>query len=212
MEGELLTFAVDDRGRLAVHSGGKDVLVVALDRGAFSDLVQGVSSTFGVQLTGRAEVRRGSLDAFVEWEPVLRGLLDGRPVYEPGTIGFHDPKGVPLDLHRSFSLDDAPGEMGEFLAEAGFLHIEGMFTDDEMAAVSAELDAAVAEAEPTTARRRGRVPPTASGTRRGSSGSTRSQGPCGSCSAATGSRRSGGARTTASCSGIPTSATPRRGC
>ena len=147
VEGELLTFAVDDRGRLAVHSGGKDALVVALDRGAFSDLVQGVSSTFGVQLTGRAEVRQGSLDAFVEWEPVLRGLLDGRPVYEPGTIGFHDPKGVPLDLHRSFSLDDAPGEMGEFLAEAGFLHIEGMFSDDEMAAVSAELDAAVAEAE-----------------------------------------------------------------
>jgi hypothetical protein len=30
--------------------------------------------------------------------------------------------------------------MGHFLAEAGFLHIAGVFTEDEMAAVSAEMD------------------------------------------------------------------------
>ena len=48
---------------------------------------------------------------------------------------------------RSFTLDDPAEEIGQFLAEAGFVHIEGMFTEAEMAAVSAELDDAVADAE-----------------------------------------------------------------
>ena len=130
-----------------MYRSGGDALVVALDRGAFSDLVQDVASTFGVQMSGRAEVRRGTLDAFIEWEPVLRCLLDGRPVYEPGSITFEDRQGAPLDLKRSFSLDDTPEEIGHFLAQTGFLHIQGVFNGSEMAAVSAELDAAIDVAE-----------------------------------------------------------------
>ena len=66
----------------------------------------------------------------------------------PGSITFHDRTGGPLDLRApSFTLDDAPEEIGHFLAEAGFLHLEGVFTEDEMAAVSTEHDAAIAAAE-----------------------------------------------------------------
>ena len=116
---------------------------------------------------------------YVEWEPVLRCLLDGRPVYEPGAIDFRDVDGEPLDLGRSFTLDDPPDEIGHFLAEAGFLHLEGVFTEDEMAAVSAELDDAVGGGRAaTTARRGGPAPRTASGTRRGSSASTRGRRRC----------------------------------
>ena len=108
IDGELLTFRIGNDG-LTVHRSGGDALVVALDRGAFSDLMQDVASTFGLQMSGRAEVRRGTLDAFIEWEPVLRCLLDGRPVYEPGTITFEEREGAPLELKRSFSLDDDAG-------------------------------------------------------------------------------------------------------
>jgi hypothetical protein len=146
IDGELLTLGIGNDG-LTVHRGGGDALVVALDRGAFSDLMQDVASTFGLQMSGRAEVRRGTLDAFIEWEPVLRCLLGGRPVYEPGTITFADRDGAPLELKRSFSLDDAPEEIGHFLAQAGFLHIRGVFNGSEMAAVSAELDEAIDAAE-----------------------------------------------------------------
>ena len=147
VEGEPLTFAVDG-DRLAVRRGAGDALVVTLDRHAFSDLMQDVASTFGVHMSGRAKVERGSLDAFLEWEPVLRCLLDGRPVYEPGTITFHDRTGAPLDLHRSFTLDDDDAaDIGHFLGEAGYLHLDGVFTEAEMAAVSAELDDAIAAAE-----------------------------------------------------------------
>lgn len=147
VDGEQLTFAVGDDGRLRVRPGPGGSLVVALDGAAFSDLVEDVASTFWLGLTGRAEVRQGTTDAFVGWEPVLRCLLEGRPVYEPGSIRFADGRGRPLDLRRSFTLDDDRDDIGHFLAEAGFLHLEGVFTEAEMAAVSAELDAAVAEAE-----------------------------------------------------------------
>jgi hypothetical protein len=148
VEGERLTFTVGGGGRLEVATSATDGVVVALDRAAFSDLVQDVASTFGLMFGGRAEVRSGGYDDFVGWEPALRCLLDGRPVYEPGSIDFRDGEGGPLDLHRSFRLDDPPEEIGHFLAEAGYLHIQGVFTEAEMDAVSADLDDAIAAAEP----------------------------------------------------------------
>jgi hypothetical protein len=146
VDGEPVTFTAE-HDRLVVRRGRvADAVIVELDEAAFSDLVQDVVSTFGVQMTGRAAVGRGEIDQLVMWEPVLRCLLDGRPVYEPGTIDFRCRDGEPLDLRRSFTLDDDPAEIGHFLAEAGFLHLEGVFTEAEMAAVSAELDDAMAAA------------------------------------------------------------------
>ena len=55
--------------------------------------------------------------------------------------------GPRFELRRSFTLDDDPDEIGHFLAQAGFLHIEGVFSEDEMAAVSHDLDGALATAE-----------------------------------------------------------------
>jgi hypothetical protein len=149
IDNEQLTFTVADDGGLTVRPGRGGVLVVKLGDAAFSDLIEGVVSTFWLILTGRAEiVGRGGVEAFADWEPVLRCLLDGRAVYEPGSIHFADRCDRPLDLHRSFTLDDDPADIGHFLAEAGFLHIERVFTESETAAVSAELADAMAAAEP----------------------------------------------------------------
>jgi hypothetical protein len=97
-------------------------------------------------MPGRVEVLRPRADQFVAWEPVLRAAIDGRAVYEPGSIDFRDRAGNELDLRRAFRIDDPREDIGHFLAEAGYLHLEGVFTAAEMAAVSAELDAAMAEA------------------------------------------------------------------
>jgi hypothetical protein len=146
VEGEQFTFDPSS-GTIDVGQGADRHLVVALDPAAFSELVNDAVSTFGLVMSGRATIQVGSVDAFVEWEPVLRHLLDGRAVYEPGSIGFSDRDGTPLELRRSFTLDSDPDEMGHFLAQAGFLHIEGVFGDAEMAAVSRDLDAALAAAD-----------------------------------------------------------------
>ncbi|MQY31936.1 phytanoyl-CoA dioxygenase family protein [Nocardia aurantia] len=132
--------------RITVLRTAPEILVVDLDPQTFSDLVHDVVSTFGAQMTGRAEIVRGTVAAFVEWEPVLRCLIDGRPVYEPGSIDFRDRTGGPLDPAGSFTLDDDPAEIGHFLAETGYLHLRHVFSTPEMARVAAELDAAVAEA------------------------------------------------------------------
>lgn len=146
VDGSPLTLLPDDSG-LVVRPGAGDELVVRLSRQAFSDLMQDVSSTFALQRSRSATIEKGRVEDFVEWEPVLRCLLDGRGVYEPRTIDFRDADGAPLDLMRSFTLDDDREEIGTFLAQAGFLHIAGVFTAAEMAAVSAELDDAIKTAE-----------------------------------------------------------------
>jgi hypothetical protein len=146
LDGVQAQLGVSD-GRLAVREGLADGgPVAALDGSAFSDLVQDEVSAFGLAMAGRVAMRRGTTDELASWEPVLRAVLDGREVYEPGSITFRARDGGALDLDRSFRLDDPREEIGHFLAEAGYLHIEGVFTEAEMAAVSAELDDAIAEA------------------------------------------------------------------
>ena len=138
---------VDD-GRLVLRDGGcDDGPVVALDAGACSELLQDVTSAFGLLMAGRARLHRGSDDQFVTWEPVLRAVLDDRPVHEPGSIELRAADGGPLDLDTTFRIDDLKEEIGYFLAEAGYLHLDGVFSEPEMVAVSAELDGALAAAE-----------------------------------------------------------------
>jgi hypothetical protein len=150
-----LTFEVDGTaahllvadGVLTLREGrAADGPVIALDALACSELFQDLVSTFGLVMPGRVEVMRPRGDQFVAWEPVLRAAIDGRAVYEPGSIDFRDRNGDDLDLRRPFRVDDDRDDIGHFLAEAGYLHLEGVFTEAEMAAVSAELDAAMANA------------------------------------------------------------------
>jgi len=150
-----LTFEVDGTAaHLAVADGvlelreghAADGPVIGLDATAFSELFQDLASTFGLMMPGRVEVLRPRADQFLAWEPVLRAAIDGRPVYEPGSIDFRDRDGSELDLLRAFRIDDPREDIGHFLAEAGYLHFEDVFTEAEMSAVSAELDAAMAAA------------------------------------------------------------------
>ena len=99
-------------------------------------------------MNSRVKLTQGSFEHWIGWEPVFRALFDGRPVHEAGAITVTDRDGRELDLSRSFELDDDHDEISHFLHEAGFLHLRRVFTEDEMAAVSADLDAALARARP----------------------------------------------------------------
>lgn len=136
-----------DGERLVVREGAADEGPIAvLDASALSELMQDITSTFGLVMASRVDLRRGTTDDFVAWEPVLRAVLDERPVHEPGSITFRGLDGQPMNPEQSFRLDDPREEIGHFLAEAGYLHLQGVFTEQEMVAVSAELDEAVAQA------------------------------------------------------------------
>lgn len=136
-------------GRLVVEHGLEHAGVVAeLAEDALSDLVQDYQSTMGLAMTSRVKVSVGTVDDWVAWEMGLRALLDGRRVYERGDVTFVDGAGRPLDLDRVFTLEDEREEMAHFLREAGFLHVRGVFDEDEMDAVGRDIDHFIARATP----------------------------------------------------------------
>ena len=148
VEGRALTLTVRDRDLVAESGVDHAGIVAELAEDALSDLVQDAQSTMGLAMTARVRLTAGSLNEWIGWEPVLRALFDGRKVHETGDVTFADLDGNPLDLDRSFTLDDDRDEIGHFLSEAGFLHIRGVYEADEMATVAADIDEWIARATP----------------------------------------------------------------
>ena len=129
--------------RVQVAPGSRpDAGLVRLELGQLEDLVHDQVTFMGMWSSGRLDQPSGRLRDALDWWLVLRAGLDGRPIHQPGAVAFHDRDGRPLDLRRTFAADDDRDEMRHFLEEAGFLHIEGVFTQEEMDAVSADMDRA----------------------------------------------------------------------
>ncbi|MCU1498771.1 MAG: hypothetical protein JWM47_2724 [Acidimicrobiales bacterium] len=115
---------------------------VRLEPDWLSDLVVDQTTPIGLMTSGRLDLRGAGIGRLLDWWLVLRCVLDGRPVHTPGSLDLPD------RLDRSFSLDDDPADMFAFLASAGFLHVRGVFTEAEMAAVSADMDVAASGYSP----------------------------------------------------------------
>jgi hypothetical protein len=135
-------------GRVESTPGVSEARVVHLDLAAFSDLVQERKSAFGLAIAGRVTGDDRSVHMFCAWDPVLRSVLDGRSLYRPGDVTLRALDGGPLALDQAFELDRPDREAAHFLAEAGFLLLKDVFTDDEVAAIDADLTEAVEGASP----------------------------------------------------------------
>jgi hypothetical protein len=143
VDGDAWTLAVDD-GAVRVTSGADDGAgtVLRLSGTQLQDLVNDQVTVVGMQTNGTLDEPVGRFDALLDWWLLLRGALDGRAPHTPGAIDLVDADGAPLDLTRSFARGAPLDEMGDFLQRAGYLHLEGVFGEDEMAAVSRDMDAA----------------------------------------------------------------------
>jgi len=69
---------------------------------------------------------------FVRWEPALRAMFHGRPIYDPAAFELRSAGGDPLDPAASFTTSDDDAAMTEFLHSAGYLHVRGVFDADEI--------------------------------------------------------------------------------
>jgi hypothetical protein len=143
-------FTLDGEGGALRLSAGVDGAGVVADLGepALSRLLQDVQSTMGLAMTSDVHISQGVLNDWIAWEPVLRALLDGRPVYEPGTIHLLNGDGTTLDTSHTFAPDDDLAAIGHFLSQAGFAHIRGVFEPGEMDTIAADLDRSLAAAQP----------------------------------------------------------------
>jgi hypothetical protein len=137
-------------GGVAVDAGEDSAAaVVALSNDAFSDFVNEIHSVSGLAMGGKLSFERGELADLHRWEPALRALYTGRPIWTPSAAAeLVDANGERLDLARAFTLDDADEELRAFLEVAGFLHVRGAFGPGEVAELGAELERVRAALEP----------------------------------------------------------------
>jgi hypothetical protein len=149
-EGSWTLSVTDHAVRVSAGDGGQ--ATVRLTQSELTDIVHDLRTPMTLLTAGSLDMSRGDLGDFLDWWVVLRSLLDARPVHTAGAVDFKDRDGGALDLQRSFGLDDDPADMSHFLAEAGFLHLRSVFTADEMAEVSADMDAALPQYLPDDGR------------------------------------------------------------
>jgi len=119
-------------------------VVIELSPDEFSGIVHETLTAPGLLYSGRAKCRKGNAIRFVSWEPVLRAMFNGWPVWreDDPLIGLD---GLPLDPRQSFELDSDREAMAHFLRTAGFLVVRGVFAEGEIAGFLEE--AAVLEGE-----------------------------------------------------------------
>ena len=120
--------------------------VIELAPELWQNLVLELDAAAGLLYGGRAKCTHGNALRWVAWEPALRAMWSGRPVYDAGQLELRDRRGAALDPAASFSLADDREEMAHFLRTAGYLFVRGVFGSGEIAALRSEAEVLAGEA------------------------------------------------------------------
>jgi len=153
-----LAFRLPDGAAYTYVGHGEDVDVVPGDEKAdtvielepeiWQNVVYELDAAAGLLYGGRAHCRRGNPVRWLAWEPALRAMFSGRPVYDPQRMQLSDRRGAPLDPAQSFAPGDDREEMAHFLRSAGYLFARRVFSSEEIAGFLAEAELLRAEAVP----------------------------------------------------------------
>lgn len=139
-EGTLWSLAACAAGIESCRGGRETGLRVKLSAEEFSGLVNDLYTPMTFFVSGGLSIQRGDMSNFLDWWMIIRALVDGRPIHVAGALEFLDASGEPLNLQQSFTPLDDTQDMRHFLETAGFLHLAGVFSESEMAQISADID------------------------------------------------------------------------
>jgi hypothetical protein len=140
-DGTAYTWCANPDGVRVVGGDAANATIVELSERTFSDFLNELLTASGAERTGRARVVQGTLAGWQRWEPAIRSLCSGREIYSTTVWEtLIDRDGIPLDLHRAFSVVDDIDDMRHFLRVAGYLHIKGVFTQAEVESWAAEVE------------------------------------------------------------------------
>ena len=137
-------------GAVTIIDGPSDdaeVVVEFASPEAFSDFSHEMRTVAGLHVTGAVSHPVGGFAEFDAWEPDLRALYHGRPVYDPAAIDL-------TDAERSFNWDDVNNfpdvaeDLASFLRRYGWAHVRGVFSTAEIAKFNAEIGQVEADASP----------------------------------------------------------------
>lgn len=130
-DGEPWTLAREQE-RVVVREGRCGKARARLTGEQLSDVVNDQSTPIALMSNRLLDMPEGGLPDFLDWWLVLRAALDGRRIHARGDVRFEG------EIRRSFTPQDSDEEMRAFLEDAGYLHIRGLFSEAEMAAVEAD--------------------------------------------------------------------------
>jgi len=137
------TWTADGNGiEISEGDTGTGTLVEITEDG-FSDFVNELVTATGAVSTGRARPVRGTLASWQRWEPAIRAVIDGRPIYGPAAAErLVDQTGRRFELRQTFTVDTPDDVLREYFTTMGYLHLRNVFTPDEIAALRAEVETA----------------------------------------------------------------------
>lgn len=122
---------------------GEAAAVVSLSAPAWEHFASQTRTFINLFLAGELTFERGQFEQLAHWDPVLKLVHAGIPIYDPARADLSR-----VDLRRIFTLDSSDAELRGFLDVTGFLHVAGVFGREEMAALDAEVDRLAAMARP----------------------------------------------------------------
>jgi ectoine hydroxylase-related dioxygenase (phytanoyl-CoA dioxygenase family) len=138
--GEAWTYSVRD-GHLELSPGAERAKTqVELSQASFDGLTHDLESPAGLIYGARVRALRGDLMDFMQWEPALRWLYTGRPVYDPSAVDLRGLHGEPLDPTQAFHLDDDREEMAHYLRTVGYVFVRDVLSQDEVETLRAESE------------------------------------------------------------------------
>ncbi|MEE2665984.1 MAG: phytanoyl-CoA dioxygenase family protein [Myxococcota bacterium] len=130
-------------GRVAIEpgiAGDADTVLEIVDHESWLDYLYEFRTRYGLLYSNAVRFVRGDFDSWDDWEPAIRCMYSGRPIYDPASLDLRDRDGRPLDLERSFELDDDPEVMSHFLRTTGYLVVRRAFDPSFIAELASEVD------------------------------------------------------------------------
>jgi len=137
-----------DAGEIRVEAGNDAAAVVEMDEDAWRDFARELATAAGLLYGDRLRFVAGGSPDLERWEPALRALYSGRPIFDPRHTVLRGRDGVALDPRRSFALGDPDDDLRDFLHATGYLHVRGVFTRDEVARLVEVVERHQTEAKP----------------------------------------------------------------
>ena len=126
------TYALDADGIRLLAGTDTAAFTVELRESDWQGMVADLESVPGILYGNRLQGHQGDLGQFVRWDPLLRALYTGRPLFDTQQFKLTDKHGNPLDSASRFAADSDAGAMQEFLDAAGYLLIGNVFSEEEI--------------------------------------------------------------------------------
>lgn len=140
------TYHFDDQG-LSVTAGELGDVVVAISPESFSDFYHELLTISGMAAKQDLTMIKGDISEFRRWEPALRALYTGRPIYTGDVLAcLTDSTGAALALDQQFSVHDLREnreQLLQFFTTMGYLHIKQVFSGEEIAQMQSQISNAI---------------------------------------------------------------------